>query len=105
MRAWTKNKIDVLGWQFIPDRMAELGLTAADGLEQAWFVTNDGRLTGGAEAINLSMRYVWWIWPFTWLYYVPGMRQLQDYVYRWIAENRHKMPGATDACAIPQPDE
>ncbi|MFT5196836.1 MAG: putative DCC family thiol-disulfide oxidoreductase YuxK [Candidatus Promineifilaceae bacterium] len=100
MKAWTKGAIELKGWQFIPERMAELGLTMEDGLVQAWFVTADGRLTGGAEAINLSMRYVWWARPFTWLYSVPGIRQLQDRAYRWIADNRHKMPGSTDACAI-----
>lgn len=100
MRAWTKDSIELKGWQSIPERMAELGLTMEDGLTQVWFVTADGRLTGGAEAANLAMRYVWWTWPFTWLYYIPGIRQIQDYVYRWVADNRYKMPGSTDACQV-----
>ena len=85
--------------------MAAVGLTAEDGMEQAWFVGENGRLTGGAEAINQVMRYVWWAKPFTYLYYVPGIRHLQDWGYRWVADNRYKMPGATDACAIPPAPE
>lgn len=100
MQTWTKDNVDIKGWQFIPDEMAQLGLTAEDGMTQVWFVAADGYLTGGAEAVNRTMRHVWWAWPFTWLYFVPGIRQIQDFVYRWVAKNRHKMPGSTDACEI-----
>lgn len=101
METWTKNKVDIKGWQFIPERMAELNLTAEDGLTQVWFVDAYGRLTGGAEAINHCMRVVWWARPLTYLYYIPGIRQLQNYAYRWVANNRYKLPGSTDACAVP----
>ena len=84
--------------------MAELGLTAEDGFTQAWFVDESGRLTGGAEAINEAFRYIWWARPLAPLYKLPGIRQLEDRIYRWIADNRHKMPGATDACAVPEQD-
>ena len=102
MRTWTKDKIELVGWQFIPDQMAELGLTAEDGMTQVWFVDGDGRLFGGAEAINRSMQNVWWAWPFTWFYFVPGIRQVQDWVYKWVADNRHRMPGSSGACEIPK---
>lgn len=102
MRTWTKDKIELIGWQFIPEKMEELGLSAEDGMTQVWFVDGVGNLSGGAEAINRSMRHVWWAYPFTWLYFVPGIRQLQDLAYRWVANNRHNMPGSSDACEIPQ---
>ncbi|MEM7113397.1 MAG: DUF393 domain-containing protein [Chloroflexota bacterium] len=105
METWTKGRVDVQAWQFIPERMAAVGLTAEDGMEQAWFVGENGRLTGGAEAINQVMRTVWWAKPFTYLYNVPGIRQLQNRAYHWVADNRYKMPGATDACAIPTTQE
>ena len=101
MESWTHEKIDIKGWQFIPEKMDELGLTMEDGLTQAWFVDEEGILTGGAEAINASFRYIWWARPIAPLYYMPGVRQIQDRVYRWVADNRYKMPGSTDACAIP----
>lgn len=105
METWTKGQIELKGWQFIPERMAELGLTAVDGLSKAWFVDQHGRLTGGAEAINQALRTVWWAKPFTYLYYVPGIRQLQDRAYQWIADNRHRLPGSTEACAVPPPKD
>ncbi|MCB0037254.1 MAG: DUF393 domain-containing protein [Anaerolineales bacterium] len=105
METWTHNKIDVQGWQTIPERMAELGLTAEDGMSKAWFVDAQGNLTGGAEAVNQAMRYAWWVKPFTYLYYLPIMRPLQDRLYQWIADNRYKMPGSTAACAVPKRSE
>lgn len=70
-------------------------------MRQAWYVSADSQhLSGGAEAINDTLRHVWYLWPFTWLYYLPGIRQLQDRVYRWIADNRYRLPGSTDACAV-----
>ena len=102
MRTWTKDNVELIGWQFIPEKMAELGLTAEDGMTQVWFVDEGGQLSGGAEAINRSMRFVWWANPFTWLYFVPGIRQVQDRIYRWVANNRHNMPGSSAACEIPQ---
>ncbi len=76
------------------------GLTAEDGLAQAWFVHTDGRLTGGAEAVNSAMWYVWWARPFTYLYRLPGFKQLQVWVYRWVTANRHRLPGSTSQCSV-----
>ncbi len=81
--------------------MAQLNLTVEDGMTQVWFVAKNGRLTGGAEAINQAMKHCWWAKPFTFFYPIPGIKQLQDKVYRWIADNRYRMPGSTAACAIP----
>ena len=70
-------------------------------MTQAWYVSADfSHISGGAEAINDTLRHVWYLAPFTYLYYVPGIRQLQNRVYRWIADNRYNMPGSTAACAV-----
>ncbi len=100
METWTNGRIILQPWQAIPDRLAELGLTAADGLAKAWFVDAHGRLSGGAEAINRAMRYCWWARPFTYLYFVPGLRQIEDWAYQWVADNRHRLPGSTESCKI-----
>jgi predicted DCC family thiol-disulfide oxidoreductase YuxK len=81
--------------------MSTLGLTDEDGLKQVWFVDINGRLTGGAEAVNRAVRYCWWVRPFTYLYFLPGIRQVQDWAYRWVAENRYRLPGSTPQCALP----
>jgi predicted DCC family thiol-disulfide oxidoreductase YuxK len=84
--------------------MAELGLTDEDGMAKVWFVDQRGKLSGGAEAVNYAMRHVWWAKVFTYLYPIPGIRQLQDWGYQWVADNRYRMPGSTDACALPVQD-
>lgn len=78
--------------------MVAAGLTAADGRQQVWLIMPQGQAYGGAEAINLALRPIWWLRPFTYLYYLPGLRQLQDAAYRRVARNRHRFPGITPGC-------
>ncbi len=80
--------------------MTMLGLTAVDGMAKAWFVDKHGNLSGGAEAINRAMRHCWWLKPVTFLYHLPGIRQIEDWVYQWIANNRYYLPGSTPSCKI-----
>lgn len=95
-------------WQFNPEIMARAGLTDEDGMTQAWYVSADYQhISGGAEAINDTLAHLWYFRPFTWLYRVPGIRQIEDRVYKWVADHRYQMPGSTAACAInlPKPEE
>lgn len=101
MKVFTKDRVDIQAWQRIPEKMAELGLTAEDGMTSAWFVSAENHLSAGAEAINRTLRTVWWLAPITYLYHIPGIKQLQNRTYQWIADNRYKLPGSTEACAIP----
>lgn len=100
VQAWTKDSVEYQPWHAIPERMAALGLTAEDGMTQVWFVEANGALTGGAAAANEVLRYVWWAKPFTVLYKLPGLKQLEDKLYRWVADHRHQMPGGTAVCGI-----
>ncbi len=97
------DRVEVAASQQIPDFWQALGLTQADVMAQAWYVSADKKhLSGGAGAINDTLRHLWYLAPFTYLYRIPGLRQLEDWLYRKIADNRHKMPGASTACALPQ---
>jgi predicted DCC family thiol-disulfide oxidoreductase YuxK len=83
--------------------MAEYSLTAEQTMTQVWYIDHNIdsiTISGGAAAVNDSLRHVWWLKPFTYLYSLPGIRQLQDRLYRWVADNRHRMPGSTAACEI-----
>jgi predicted DCC family thiol-disulfide oxidoreductase YuxK len=80
--------------------LAALGLTAVDGMTQVWFAHPDGRLTGGAAAVNDALRTVWWARPFAWLYRLPGIKQLEDALYRWVAKNRYRLPGSSAQCRL-----
>ena len=105
MKAWTKNKIELQAWQVIPERMAQLGLTAEDGMARVWFVDENGRLTGGAEAVNEALKHCWWAKPATYIYPIPAIKHLEEKIYRWVADNRYRMPGSTATCALPQAKE
>ena len=80
--------------------MADLGLTVEDGMTQVWFVSQSGRLSGGAAAVNEALRLVWWVRPLTMLYQLPGLQKLQDRLYRWVGDNRYRLPGGTDQCLV-----
>lgn len=103
MQTWTNGRIHIEPWQAIPEQMDALGLTNDDGMKQVWSVDENGCLTGGAAAVNQALRACWWVRPFTFLYAIPGLRQLEDWVYRWVAQNRYRMPGSTAACAVERP--
>lgn len=61
------------------------------------FVGADGVVSAGALAIArvLSTRPVWRL--VTWVYFVPGLRQIFDGAYRLVAANRHRIMGRTTA--------
>lgn len=100
MQTWTNGRIAIQPWQNIIDKLADLGLTVDDVMTQVWFVDGNGRLFGGAAAINAALSFIWWFKPVAFLYQLPGIRQLQDRVYRWVADNRTRLPGSTPQCAI-----
>jgi predicted DCC family thiol-disulfide oxidoreductase YuxK len=95
---WTADGVRIAPWQTAPPEMEAAGLTALDGDRQAWLIMADGRVYEGAAAINMSLGQVWWLRPFTRLYFLPGVRQIADAVYGWVARNRSRLPGITPGC-------
>lgn len=98
VEAWTAGRVAVRPWQTFPERMERARLTTEDTKREAWLIMPGGEALGGAAAVNGALEYVWWARPLTWLYAVPGLRQIGDIVYRWVAHNRHRFPGVTPAC-------
>jgi predicted DCC family thiol-disulfide oxidoreductase YuxK len=95
--------VEIRPWQDSLELMAQYGLTAEDGMTQVWYIdidTDSVTVSGGAEAFNDVMRLVWWAKPFTYLYRLSIFRRIEDRVYRWVADNRYRMPGSTAACEI-----
>ena len=91
----------VVPWQFTD--LGALGVTQAQAEEAVVWVAPGEPTRHGPEAIArmlvdagsywrplgrlLGLRPVLWVaWP----------------VYRWVARNRHRMPGGTAACSLPQ---
>jgi predicted DCC family thiol-disulfide oxidoreductase YuxK len=95
------NRFDVLPWQ-APGLLARAGLTAEQGAEAAWYIDERGQKHRGAAAINAAFTALGGVYVIpAFLYRIPGLKQLEDAVYAWVARNRHRMPGASDACKLP----
>lgn len=80
------------------------GLTHDACMREIKLVNPEGRVSGGLEAIVavLTTRPVLGAWAY--LYYVPGLRELSDLAYAWVARNRYRFMGrsecSSDACAL-----
>lgn len=101
MQTFSHHKITITPWHAVPELLEQYNLSLEDVLTQVWLITPDEKVWGGAAAVNQCLRYIWWARPLALLYRIPGLRQLEDWLYRWIAEHRHLMPGSTAACALP----
>ena len=67
-------------------------------MEQIWWLDASGEVYGGAEAANAAVSAAVGTSLPLLVYRVPGMRSVQDAVYRWVAEHRYRFPGATPYC-------
>lgn len=82
------------------DRFPMLPQPGPDGkIGEIKFVDDRGRMSGGAEAIARALM----TGPLGWVaraYFVPGIRQLSNFVYRAIARRRYRLSGTCDDCSI-----
>jgi predicted DCC family thiol-disulfide oxidoreductase YuxK len=93
----------VVPWQFTD--LGPLGLTRAQAEEAVQWVEPGRPTRSGPDAIGALLRDAggWWR-PLGALLGLPPALALARPVYRWIARNRHRMPGGTAACSLPQAD-
>jgi predicted DCC family thiol-disulfide oxidoreductase YuxK len=82
-----------------------LGLTDNDVQVASWWVESiDGeirRYSGAENFAALLINSGRFLKPLGFLMFVPPVSWLAKVVYSWIARNRGKMPGASEACEIP----
>lgn len=74
------------------------GLTIEQCKQAAWAIAPDGRRYRGAGAINAALAWALGVPVFLWAYRLPVIRQAQDIVYAWVADNRHRLPGTRPYC-------
>ncbi|MBV6698306.1 DUF393 domain-containing protein [Kitasatospora aureofaciens] len=101
------------GWEAVPFQFADLAAldARAGGVgEVSWeraerevlWVTPAGRVYGGAQAVARLLMRSGGAWAFAGgLLALAPVRPVAGVVYRWVAKNRHRMPGGTPACAMP----
>lgn len=74
------------------------GLTHADCMKAMRLVTPDGRVYYGFEAAVRAFATRRVVGAVAYLYYVPGLRQLLDWLYARVAANRYRLMGKAGAC-------
>jgi predicted DCC family thiol-disulfide oxidoreductase YuxK len=90
----------VVPWQFAD--LDGLGLTPERCADAVQWVGADRRIAAGPDAIALLLRHGRRFWPAIGrLMQLPPVRALAWPAYRWVARNRHRLPGGTAACAVP----
>ncbi len=78
----------------------QLGLAEGEQTDRMWLLLPDGRHLGGADALIELARRVGWARPAAWIATIPGMRNLMQRGYLWIARRRHCLGGA---CSLTPP--
>lgn len=79
-----------------------LGLTAEQCDEALQWVSSKGTISSAQDAVArvlLAGRLPFK--PLGAVILVPGINALAGVVYRWVALNRHRLPGGTPACSLP----
>ena len=82
--------------------LAPLGLSAAQCDEALQWVAPDGTVSSAQNAVaRLLLRGRLWQRPAGLVLLMPGVTWVAGVVYRWVAANRHRLPGGTPACSMP----
>ncbi len=75
-----------------------LGIPDDQLLEAVRWLDQSGAVYTGAEAANAAVSVALGTRVPILIYRIPGIRQAQDAVYRWVAAHRYRFPGKTPYC-------
>ncbi|HEV7707380.1 MAG TPA: DCC1-like thiol-disulfide oxidoreductase family protein [Asanoa sp.] len=90
----------VIPWQFA--NLDALGLTRAQCVEAVQWVPEHGEPAAGPVAIARLLRSSGPVWRLAGrVLDLRPVTALAWPAYRWVARNRHRLPGGTAACAVP----
>jgi predicted DCC family thiol-disulfide oxidoreductase YuxK len=90
---------NVVAYQFAD--LPSLGLTPEECAAAVRYVARDHHVYAGEDAVAallLGAGRGWWFLGA--LIRVPGIHWLAGVAYRWVARNRHRLPGGTPACSL-----
>lgn len=102
---WVERRLPephrVAPWQNL--ELDSYSLTESDVASAAWFIDPDGERHRGHLAVAETLASM----PQPWrvvgrVLRVPPMKWLGAPVYTLVARYRHRLPGSTEACRIPQ---
>lgn len=93
----------IAAWQSLD--LAALGLTQSECEEAVQWIGADGTRASAHVAVARTLVHGGKGWAVLgWFILIPGVRSVAGWVYRWIARNRHRMPGGTAQCNLPASD-
>jgi predicted DCC family thiol-disulfide oxidoreductase YuxK len=81
-----------------PDTAERLGIAPDTLLASIRWLDESGAIYHGAEAANAAFSAAVGTRIPLRIYRIPGIRFIEDVVYRWVADHRYKFPGATPYC-------
>lgn len=74
------------------------GVTYDACMKKMHVIDPEGRVYAGAGAVARLVRTIPVLGLFSYVYFIPGIRQLAEIVYAFVAKNRYKLFGKTEAC-------
>ncbi len=90
---------EIVAWQLTD--LAGLGLTEERASAAVQWVEIDGTVRSGHEAIAAALSTAGGIWALAGRALLsPGLSPIAASTYRLVADNRHRLPGGTPACAV-----
>ncbi len=93
------HKPVIVAWQRAD--LTRLHLTPQRCSEALQWVGSNGTHRQGAAAVAATLRYAGKGWALVGFFLdAPGIRWVAERVYRWVAANRHRLPGGTPACSL-----
>ena len=81
-----------------PGTSERLGIAPSQLLESLRWLDGSGAVYSGAEAANAALSSAFGTRLPLALYRIPGIRFIEDAVYRWVAAHRYRFPGTTPYC-------
>jgi predicted DCC family thiol-disulfide oxidoreductase YuxK len=100
LRRMTNNKIVIEPYQKLD--LGSLGLTSELTSKAVYFVSGSKRFVAAA-AIAQALIESKTIWALAgWLLKLPVVRNIAKPIYYLVAANRHRLPGGTPECQMPE---
>lgn len=81
-----------------PGTAERLGISDASLMDAVRWLDTTGNVYAGAEAANAAVSAALGTRVPLLIYRIPGIRALEDAVYRWVADHRYRFPGTTPYC-------
>jgi predicted DCC family thiol-disulfide oxidoreductase YuxK len=100
LRRMTRNKIAIEPYQKLD--LESLGLTSELTSKAVYFVSGNTRFVAAAAIAQalISSKTIWALAG--WFLKLPVIRSIAKPIYYLVAANRHRLPGGTPECQLPQ---